>query len=136
MTFNSIEKTPQDVAALILTRQNAGYPFVVARESDHLLGFSTYGQFRTGSGYAWTMEHTVILDPEARGRGIGRALLAHIETIAQERKIRSMIACVSGDNADAIAFHQRLGYVETGRVQQAGYKLGKWLDTVFLQKML
>ena len=136
VTFNSLEKTADDVVDLIRERRRDGREFYVAETGSELLGFATYGQFRAGVGYAFAMEHTIILGQNARGKGIGRALLTAIESHAREAGAHSMIGGVSGENLDAQAFHTRMGYPEVGRVAEAGRKFGRWIDIVFMQKIL
>ncbi len=136
VTFNSVEKSPADVIAMIDARHAAGQAFLVARQGDHLLGFASYGSFRSGVGYAHTAEHTVILADHARNNGVGRALMAALESHARAGGIHSMIASVSEENAAAIAFHKALGFTQVAHIPEAGRKFGRWLDVVFLQKIL
>ena len=75
ITFWPTERTDAEIAALIRDRQAMGHPFTVAEDAGQVLGFATYGQFRTGGGYARSMEHTIHLAPDARGRGTGHLLL-------------------------------------------------------------
>ena len=135
VTFNSIEKTPEDVAAMIAERAAAKHGFFVA-EAEGLLGFATYGQFRGGIGYARAMEHTVVLAPDARLRGIGRALMRVVEDHARAGGAHVMIAGVSGENPDGLAFHAALGYAEVAVLREVGHKFGRWMDLVLLQKFL
>ena len=136
VTFNSVEKSPTDVTAMIDARHVAGQAFLVARQGDDLLGFATYGAFRSGSGYANTVEHTVVLSDQARGKGVGRALLEALESHARTNGIHSMIASVAEENTTAIAFHKALGFEQVAHIPEAGRKFGRWLDVVFLQKIL
>ena len=136
VTFNSVVKSPTDVAAMIKDRRAAGQAFLIARQGDTLLGFASYGAFRSGSGYANTVEHTVILADQARGKGVGRALLAALVSHARANGIHSMIASVAEENATAIAFHKALGFTQVAHIPEAGRKFGRWLDVVFLQKIL
>ena len=82
------------------------------------------------------MEHSVILAPEGRGRGLGRALMAAIEAHAAGQGAHSMFAGVSAANPDGRAFHARIGYRELAVLPEVGFKFGRWLDLVLMQKML
>ena len=92
-----------------------------AADDGRVLGFASYDQFRAGNGYVHAMEHTVILAPEAHGRGLGRALMTAIEEHARMRGGHSMVAGVSGENAAGIAFHRALGYAHVGLLPQSGH---------------
>ena len=135
ITFSSDEKTAEGLAALIAARRKAGRDFFVA-EAAGVQGFASYDQFRGGNGYAHAMEHTVILGPGARGRGFGRALITAVEDHARAAGHHTMHAGVSGENRDGVAFHDRVGYRTCGIVPEAGYKFGRWLDLVLMQKRL
>ena len=135
VTFNSIEKTAADITAMMAARAAGGHGFFVAADQS-LLGFASYTQFRGGIGYAHAMEHTVMLAPEARGRGIGRALMSRVEAHARAAGAHVMIAGVSGDNAEGRAFHLALGYREIATLCEVGYKFGRWMDIVLMQKFL
>ncbi|WP_380053362.1 GNAT family N-acetyltransferase [Falsihalocynthiibacter sp. SS001] len=135
-TFNSQEKSPQDVQETLTQKAANAEPFLIAVEGTNLLGFATYGQFRGGVGYRFTVEHTIILAPAARGRGVGRHLLEAVESHARTREMHSMIAGVSGENANAIRFHAAMGYVEYTRLPEVGHKFGRWFDLVLMQKRL
>lgn len=135
-TFNSIEKSAADIAAMIQAKTEADHAFLLAEDGGEVLGFAAYGQFRGGIGYARTMEHTIILAPRARGRGLGRALMAAIEAHARRHGTHSMFAGVSAANAEGRAFHAALGYREVAVLSEVGFKAGRWLDLVLMQKML
>ncbi len=132
VTFESVPKTPADVAALIAARP----VFLVAEAAGGIAGFASCGQFRSGTGYARTMEHTIVLAPAARGRGLGRALMAGIEDRARARRAHSIFAGVSAENPDGIAFHAAVGYAEVARLRAVGWKFGRWMDLVLMQKFL
>lgn len=134
-TFESVEKTAEQVAALINERASAGHATLVASDGG-FLGFGTYAQFRGGTGYARTMEHTIYVDPAARGRGAARALMAALEDHAARAGAHSMIAGVSSANADGVTFHAHRGYVEVARVPEVGHKWGRTYDLILLQKIL
>lgn len=136
ITFASTPKTPGDIAAMIAARDDAGHAFLVADAAGECLGFATYGQFRGGTGYARCMEHAVILAPEARGSGTGRALLAAIENHARAGGAHSIFAGVSSGNPAGIAFHERLGYSHAATLREVGWKFGRWYDLHLMQKFL
>ncbi len=138
ITFNPVVKRPEEVAEMIVARQTAGHGFLVACDDDDgtILGFASYAQFRAGTGYSRTMEHTIILAPNARGRGMGRTLMAAIEAHAREEGAHQMIAGVSAENVEGIAFHQACGYAEAARIREAGRKFGRYMDLVLMQKFL
>lgn len=137
ITFNPVEKTPDDIAKLIEDRHAARHAVFVARDVDEtLLGFATYAQFRAGVGYAACMEHTIVLAPDARGKGAGRALMGAVETHARDHGAHQMIAAITGENTAAQAFHAALGYGHIAKIPQAGFKFGRFLDLVLMQKFL
>ncbi|MBA85320.1 GNAT family N-acetyltransferase [Thalassobius sp. S69A] len=136
VTFNSALKTPQMIADDIAAKETAGHPFFLAELPDGLAGFATYGQFRGGVGYAHSMEHTVILSARAQGRGVGRALMSAIEDHARASGVHVMMAGVSAENPDGVAFHKAVGYAQVARIPQVGRKFGRWMDLVLLQKLL
>jgi phosphinothricin acetyltransferase len=132
-TFTTAEKDPADLARAM----TAGQPFLVAETGRApIAGFVTYFQFRGGPGYAYTVEHSVHVAQEARGRGLGRALMAAAEAHARAAGAHSMIAGVAGENAGGAAFHAAIGYREIARLPEVGWKFGRWHDLVLMQKML
>ena len=135
VTFNAAEKTDAEVARLIADRDALGHATFVA-EGPGLLGFATYAQFRGGVGYATCMEHTVLLAPAAKGRGVGRGLVAAVCDHARAAGAHQMIAGVTAENPDGIAFHSRMGFAEVARIPEAGFKFGRFIDLVLMQKFL
>ena len=135
ITFTTEPKTEAGLAALFAERQAAGHPFLVA-EAEGILGFASYAPFRSGPGYAHTMEHTVMLAPEARGRGAGSELIRALEQHARAAAHHSLIGGLSSENPGAIAFHAAKGFTEVGRIPEAGWKWGRWLDLILMQKRL
>jgi phosphinothricin acetyltransferase len=131
LTFTSVEKDPARLAAQI-----ADQPFLVAEAKGEVRGFATYAPFRSGPGYARTMEHSIHVADGARGAGLGRALMAACEAHARAAGTHSLIAGISGENGGGIAFHAALGFREVGRLPQVGRKFERWHDLVLMQKFL
>lgn len=136
VTFNPVEKSEGDIAAMIADRQTAGHGFLVAEQAGAVIGFASYAQFRGGAGYARTMEHTIILSPAAQGTGLGRALMTALEDHARAAGIHSLIAGVSAENPAGRAFHAAIGFAEISILPQVGHKFGRWMDLVLMQKIL
>ncbi|MDF0596672.1 GNAT family N-acetyltransferase [Psychromarinibacter halotolerans] len=136
ITFNPVEKSDADVVAILSQRAADGHGFFVAEDGGAVEGFATYFQFRGGRGYARTMEHTVILDPAVRGRGLGRALMEAVEDHARQGGAHSIFAGVSSGNPAGIAFHAALGYREVAVLPEVGWKFGRLLDLHLMQKIL
>jgi L-amino acid N-acyltransferase len=133
VTFNPTEKTEAEVAAL----STAPHAFFVATTGAQITGFARHFQFRSGQGYARAAEHTILLAPDApKGLGTGRALMQAIFDDASEKGIGAMIAGVSGENAAGRAFHAALGFSEVGLIPAVGWKNGRWLDLMLMQKRL
>ena len=135
-TFNGVARTAEDIAGMMAARAADGDPWLVAEDSEGLLGFASFTRFRPGIGYAHTMEHTIILADRATGRGLGPRLMAELVDAARARGAHSLIAAISAENDPAIAFHARCGFVEVGRIPEAGRKFDRWLDLVLMQLRL
>ncbi len=131
VTFSTDERSTAQIEEMIVAQ-----PFYVAVIDNLVQGFATYKQFRAGNGYRKVMEHTIILAPDIRGVGAGRALMSAIENDAKSKGYHALVAGVTAENAAAIAFHSKLGFTETGRMPDMGYKFGRYLELVLMQKIL
>ena len=117
-------------------RVASGYPVLVATDSSGVLGFSTFGDFRSWPGYRFTVEHSVHVRAGCRGRGVGGELLQALFPLAAALGKHVMIAGVDGVNTASIRFHERHGFEQTGQLREVGRKFERWLDLVFLQRWI
>jgi phosphinothricin acetyltransferase len=123
-----------------LDRQRAcGNPVLVASLGGEILGWACYGPFRDTArwpGYRHTVEHTIHVREDHWGKGIGQTLLDALVMRARAVDIHVMVAAIDSSNARSIAFHERLGFVECGRMPETGRKFGRWLDLVLMQRIV
>lgn len=117
-------------------KQRDGWPVLVAEKGDAVVGFATFGPFREKAGYAGTVEHSVYISQNERGRGTGLLLMQALIPEARARGLHVMLGGIDADNAGSLRFHERLGFREVARMPQVGRKFDRWLDLVFMQLML
>jgi L-amino acid N-acyltransferase YncA len=115
-------------------RAALGYPVLVAVDATGVLGVASFGDFRAWPGYRFTVEHSVHVRADCRGRGLGTQLLKALLPRAAACDKHVMIAGVDAANAASIRFHERLGFEQVGHLHEVGYKFDRWLDLVFLQR--
>ncbi len=135
-TFTNIEKPVPALQDMIMERAQKNFGFYVAEAPDRIAGFATYGPFRNGPGYAKTMEHSIFLNPDERGKGTGKALLKTLEDHGRAAGVHCFIAGLSAENMDGILFHAALGYSKVADIKQAGFKFGRWHDLILMQRFL
>ena len=115
-------------------RRAQGYPLLIAHDAQAVVGFATFGDFRAWPGYRFTVEHSVHVRADSRGRGIGSQLLRALFPYAAALGKHVMVGGVDAANAASIRFHERLGFSRVGQLREVGYKFNRWLDLVFLQR--
>jgi L-amino acid N-acyltransferase YncA len=117
-------------------RRERGFPVLVACEGDRVVWFASFGEFRGAPCYRYTVETTVHVDAGYRGRGVGRELVKALFPLALEAGVHAMVAAVDGENVGSVRFHEGLGFEVVARFRQVGRKFGRWLDLVFLERMV
>jgi phosphinothricin acetyltransferase len=117
-------------------RRAQACPILVAAGDADILGFASYGDFRSWPGYRFSVEHTVHIRAGERGRGVGTTLMQALIRRAIEQEKHVMIGGVDADNEPSLRFHERLGFIRAAHLRQVGFKFGRWLDLVFVQRIL
>jgi phosphinothricin acetyltransferase len=131
--WNDVTVDETNRAQWIAGRQGSGFPVLVAVEGDEVIGYASYGDFRPHDGFRHTVEHSVYVRGDQRGAGVGGALMARLIEAARETDVHVMVAAIESGNTGSIRLHEKLGFVETGRMPEVGTKFGRWLDLVLLQ---
>jgi L-amino acid N-acyltransferase YncA len=115
----------------------SGYPYLVAQRAGELLGFAYAGPYRMRPAYRWTVEDSIYIAPQAQRQGAGSALLRRLVELSESKGYRQMIAVI-GDSANvaSVELHRALGFHMVGTLANTGFKFGRWLDTVLMQRSL
>jgi phosphinothricin acetyltransferase len=136
----SFEEVPPPVEEMarrrgdILARE---LPYLVAERDGKVLGYAYAGPFRTRSAYRFTLEDSIYIDPVEVGRGLGRALLKPLLDRCEELGYRQMVAVIGGrETVPSIKLHAALGFTHVGVLTGIGFKFGRWVDTVLMQRAL
>ena len=118
-------------------RQRENYPVLVAVQEDGtVLGWSALNPFHARPGYRFTSENSVYVVTNQRGKGIGRALLGPLLEAGKRRGLHAIIAVIDADNEASIRLHAEFGFEKVGHFKQTGFKFGRWLDVVYMEKLI
>jgi phosphinothricin acetyltransferase len=134
--FSDIPRSPEDQRRWFGERRAQGWPVIVAYRDGTLIGYATYGPFRSWPGYRHTVENSIYLAASARGCGLGTVLLRALLERARTQGLHAMIAGIDGDNAASMRLHEKLGFTRVGQLRQVGRKFDRWLDLVFFELVL
>ena len=136
----SFEEVPPLLAEMQSRRAGVlqlGLPYLVAELDGRVVGYSYATLYRARPAYRYTVEDSVYVASDVHGRGVGTALLAELIARCERGPWRQMLAVIGdSDNAGSIALHRRMGFTPAGKLVSVGYKLGRWVDSVFMQRAL
>jgi L-amino acid N-acyltransferase len=119
-----------------IKRQN-NFPVLGIEGSDgELQGFASYGSFRAWPAYKYSVEHSIYVHKDHRGRGLGAVMLEALIEEAERQQVHLMVGGIDAANQASIALHEKFGFQHSGTVREAGFKFGRWLDLAFYQKIL
>ena len=105
-------------------------------DNNQLAGFASYGTFRAWPAYQYTVEHSIYIHQDFRGRGLGKCLLAALIEYAEKQNYHVLIAAIDSSNQNSIKLHQSFGFSHAGTLKQVGFKFGRRLDVELYQKIL
>lgn len=127
----------EEMARRRLALTDKGLPWLVAERDGRLLGYAYAGPYRTRPAYDWTLEDSIYIAPDAHGQGIGKALLTRLIADCTALGYRQMVAVI-GDSANAgsVGLHRSCGFHHAGVLQAVGWKFGRWIDSVLMQRSL
>lgn len=135
--WNEVAVDEANRVTWLTDRNKAGYPVLVAVDAEGgVLGYASFGDWRAFDGYRHTVEHSVYVRGDQRGKGIGRALMRALIERARGCGKHVMVAGIEAENHASIRLHETLGFEKTGHLKEVGTKFGRWLDLAFLQLTL
>lgn len=138
VTFDEEPQTLKELRAKYQTLQKLGFPFLVAvNPNGEILGYAHVYPWKAKAAYRFTVENSIYLRPASTGKGLGRALMEELLRRAKAAGIKEVVAVIADKGAEAsIAMHKSFGFKEIGHMGKVGFKFGRWLGTVLLQKSL
>lgn len=119
-----------------ITKKEQGFPVFVAADDEKLVGLSSIGPFRAWAAYKYSVENSVYVSADSRGRGIGKLLIPPLIVVARELGLHTIIAGIDAANEASLKLHEHFGFKEVAHFREVGYKFDRWLDLKFLQLVL
>lgn len=117
------------------TKRAQKLPVLVGVERGAVAGFASYGPFRAWAAYLYTVENSIYVAPEHRGRGVGTAILGPLVELARARGFHAMVAGIDATNAPSLKLHAKFGFEPVAHFREVGWKFERWLDLVFLERI-
>ncbi|HET9277414.1 MAG TPA: GNAT family N-acetyltransferase [Flavitalea sp.] len=118
------------------TKQEQGFPVFVATENEKIVGLSSIGPFRAWAAYKFSVENSVYVASDSRGKGIGKLLLPPLIEAAKKLHLHTIIAGIDATNEASIKLHRHFGFEEVAHFKEVGFKFNRWLDLKFLQLVI
>lgn len=127
----------ESMEAWFRAKKAGSFPVLGAVDEDgRLLGFATYGTFRERPAFKYSVEHSVYVHHDHRGKGVGYLLMQRLLDVARRQGYHLLVGGIDAENQESLIFHERLGFTHAGTISQAGFKFGRWLDLAFYQLLL
>ena len=136
-SFEEVPPSAEEMARRRADIVGRGFPYLVGERAGKVVGYCYAGPYRARVGYRFSVEDSIYIDPSEVGRGIGRALLAQVIDRVTEQGYRQMIAVIGGsETLPSIRLHAALGFAQIGVFPAIGFKFGRWIDSVYMQRAL
>jgi L-amino acid N-acyltransferase YncA len=137
-TIITFEETPVSAQAMAdrIRDTMAEFPWVVYAEGGHTLGYAYASRWKTRSAYRYSVESTVYVDAAQVGRGIGGRLYGRLLVLLGQRGLHAVVGGIALPNPASIALHEKFGFRKVAHFEQVGYKLGRWIDVGYWQKII
>lgn len=135
ITFEYTAPSEEEFAARVRDTLR-DYPYLLCEEEGQVLGYAYAHRLKSRAAYQWDAELSVYISAAAWGRGIGQALYGALLALLEAQGVRNVYGVITADNERSIAFHRGMGFSDAGVHHKTGYKNGRWLDVVWLEKRL
>lgn len=129
-------RTLEKQSDLLAEKTAKNFPVFVAEMDGKVAGFGMYGEFRFREAYRFTVEHSVYVSEDFKGKGLGAKLLTRLIEEAKSQNLHTMIGVIDAENKESILFHEKFGFQTVGIIKESGYKFDRWLDSVLMQLFL
>ena len=129
---------PDEMTARFMAITGAGFPYLVAQDDGHVLGYAYASHFRTRPAYRFMVEDSIYIAPDQQGKGLGTLLLGELLARCEASGFRQVIAVIgdAANNLPSARLHSIMGFIECGRIRKSGFKFNRWCDTLLMQREL
>lgn len=135
ITFEYVAPDAEEFSSRI-AHKTEKYPFIVAEEDGHPVGYAYASEYRERAAYAWDVELSVYVDIAHQGKGIGPRLYSALERLLAIQNVANTYACITDPNPHSVTMHEAMGFKYIGRFHRAGFKMGQWHDVLWFEKQL
>lgn len=130
-------RPPESMVGWFETKRQGGFPVIGVEDgTGQLLAFGSYGTFRAWPAFKYSVEHSVYVHKDHRGKGLGNVVMQALIAAARQNDVHAMMGGIDASNTGSIALHERLGFKHVATLPEVGFKFGRWLDLAFYQLLL